>query len=136
MPTVPIYYDWEIPDSHRNIFIVLVDLTGKLISNIFSGVKLDFRFHKKLEQMTLMEWWLLNKNCDSIMIFIVLEKFSLRNFWGKLIHCIMKNKRNLFWIWLFSDRRRQMFTTYRPFLIQGSSCVTFFNLLITTNFAG
>ena len=50
---------YKIPDSHRNIFIVktrslFVDLSSKLISNIFSGVKIDFLFHKKLEQLALM----------------------------------------------------------------------------------
>ena len=49
----------EIPDSHRNIFIfktqaLFDDLSGKLISNIFSGVKIDFRFHKKSEQLAFM----------------------------------------------------------------------------------
>ena len=58
MPTVPIFYEWEIPDSHRNIFIVktlslFVDLSDKLISNIFSGVKINFRFRKKSEQLAV-----------------------------------------------------------------------------------
>ena len=42
----------EIPDSHRNIFIVktqslFVGLSAILISNNFSGEKKDFCFHKK-----------------------------------------------------------------------------------------
>ena len=54
-----IFSEWEIPDSHQNIFIVktellFVDLTDKLISNIFSGVKMDFRFLKKSEQLALI----------------------------------------------------------------------------------
>ena len=57
MPTVPISYECEIPDLHRDNFIVktqffFVDLTGKLISNSFSGMKMDFCFYKK--QLTLM----------------------------------------------------------------------------------
>ena len=53
-PTVPIFYEWEIPDSRQKIYIfkiqsLYVDLNGKLISNNFSGVKMDFRFHKKSE---------------------------------------------------------------------------------------
>ena len=59
MPTVPIFYEWEITDTHRNIFIdktysLFVDLSDKLISNNFSGVKMDFRFRKKSEQLALM----------------------------------------------------------------------------------
>ena len=58
MPIVLIFYEWEIPDSHRNIFIfktqfLFVDSRVKLISNIFSCVKMDFRFHKKSEQLAL-----------------------------------------------------------------------------------
>ena len=33
---------------------LFVDLTEKLISTNFSGVKMDFRFYKKSEQLTLM----------------------------------------------------------------------------------
>ena len=60
MPTVPIFYECEIPDLHWNIFIVkaeflFVDLTGKLISNYFSGMKMNFRFCKKTEQLGLMD---------------------------------------------------------------------------------
>ena len=59
MPTVPISYECEIPDLHRDNFIVktqflFVDLTGKLISNSFSGVKIDFHFHKNSEQLAHM----------------------------------------------------------------------------------
>ena len=59
MPTVLIFYEWEIPDSHRYIFIVktqslFVDLNHKLISDKFSGVKTDFRFDKKSEQLALV----------------------------------------------------------------------------------
>ena len=59
VPTVPIFYECEIPDSHRNIFIVktellFVDLIDNLISNNFSCVKMDFRFRKKSEQLALM----------------------------------------------------------------------------------
>ena len=59
MPTVPIFYEWEIPDSPRNIFIVktellFVNLIDNLIFNNFSGVEVDFRFHKKSEQLALM----------------------------------------------------------------------------------
>ena len=51
MPTVPFFYECEIPNSHRNIFIVktqflFVNLTDKLISKNFSGVKMDFHFRK------------------------------------------------------------------------------------------
>ena len=51
MPTVPIFYECEIPDSHQNICIVKTkssfdDLTVKLILNNFSDVKIDFRVHK------------------------------------------------------------------------------------------
>ena len=51
MPTIPIFYEKEIPNSHRNIFIVkiqslFVDLRGKLISNNFFSRKMDFRFTK------------------------------------------------------------------------------------------
>ena len=60
MPIVLIFYEWEIPDSHRNILIVktqslFVDLNGKLISNNFSGVKMDFRCRKKTEHLALMK---------------------------------------------------------------------------------
>ena len=46
-----VFYECEIPNSHRNVFIVktqflFVDLTDKLISNNFSGAKEDFRFRK------------------------------------------------------------------------------------------
>ena len=59
MPTVPIFYEYEIPDSYRNIFVVktqlmLVDFSDKLISNNFSHVKTVFRFHKKSEQLALI----------------------------------------------------------------------------------
>ena len=52
-PTVPIFYEWENPDLNRKIFIVktytlFVDLSDILISNIFSGVKMDFHFRKKI----------------------------------------------------------------------------------------
>ena len=46
--------------NSQNIFIVktqlvtLADLSHKLISNNFSGVKMDFRFRKKSEQLALM----------------------------------------------------------------------------------
>ena len=59
MQTVPIFYEGEISNSHPNTFIVKTEslfahLSGKLISNNFSGVKIDFRFHKKSEQLALM----------------------------------------------------------------------------------
>ena len=52
MLTVPFFYECEILNLHRDIFIVktqflIVDLTHKLISNNFFGVKMDFRFRKK-----------------------------------------------------------------------------------------
>ena len=47
------FYEWEIPDSHRNIFAVktqsfFVDLSVKQISNNFCCIKMDFRFLKKM----------------------------------------------------------------------------------------
>ena len=33
---------------------LFVDLASKLISNNFSGVKIDFQFHKKSEQLVLI----------------------------------------------------------------------------------
>ena len=55
LPTVPIFLEWQISDSHRNIFIVITQsaflyLSDKLISNNFSGLKMDFHFRKKSEQ--------------------------------------------------------------------------------------
>ena len=35
---------------------LFVDLSGKLISNNFTGAKMDFRFHKKSEQLALMPY--------------------------------------------------------------------------------
>ena len=77
MPTVPIFYQWEIPDLQRNFFIVKAqswfdDLIGKLTSNIFSGEKLDFCFHIKSEQLALMMipgkvgYWNLKDKCKRI----------------------------------------------------------------------
>ena len=59
MPSVPIFYEREISDSHRNILIakaysLFVFLSHKLISNNFSGVEMDFRFRKKSKQLPLM----------------------------------------------------------------------------------
>ena len=59
MQNIPIFDESEFPDLHRNISIVktqplFVDLSGKLISNNFSGVKMDFHFHKKSEHLALM----------------------------------------------------------------------------------
>ena len=60
VPTVPMFYERETPDSHRNIFIIktlslVIDSTGKLISNIFSGVKMNFCFQKISEESVLMQ---------------------------------------------------------------------------------
>ena len=60
MPILPIFYEWEISDSHRNIIIVktellFVDLIDNLISNNFFCVKMDFRFRKKMEQLARMQ---------------------------------------------------------------------------------
>ena len=51
--TVLTLYEWEIPNLQRYIFIVktqslFVRVSDKLISNNFSDVKKDFRFHKKM----------------------------------------------------------------------------------------
>ena len=59
MSTVPIFYEWEIPDSHRNTFIVKTqslfpDLGHKLISNNFSGVNWEFLIRKKTEELAPM----------------------------------------------------------------------------------
>ena len=59
MPTVQIFYEGEILDSHWDIFIaktysLFIDLTHKLISNNFSGEKkIIFAFAKKSEQLAL-----------------------------------------------------------------------------------
>ena len=59
MPTVLIFYERDIPESHRNTFIVktqllFVNLRDNFISNNFSGMKMDFCFRKKSEQLALM----------------------------------------------------------------------------------
>ena len=74
MPTVPIFKEREIPDSHRNIFIVktqslFVDLRGKLISNIFSGIKMDFRFREKSQQLALMASTLFGSSENFLAVF-------------------------------------------------------------------
>ena len=52
MSTVPIFYEREIPESHRNIFVVkskflFVDLRNNFTSNNFNGMKMDFRLREK-----------------------------------------------------------------------------------------
>ena len=52
VPTLPIFYEWEIPDSHLIIFIVktqllFVYLTYKLISNIFFRCENGFSHSQK-----------------------------------------------------------------------------------------
>ena len=79
MPTFPIFYECEIPDVHRNIFIVnthslFVHLIDTVISNNFSGVKIDFRFRKKSEVGT----YDLTDGYDFLLLFIIVWK--LRNY--------------------------------------------------------
>ena len=61
MPTLPFFYEWEITDSHRNIFIVktqslFADLSDKLISNKFSGVNREFLIGTYALKKGLKSW--------------------------------------------------------------------------------
>ena len=74
MPTVPIFYEWEIPDLHRSIFIVktqslFIYLSYKLISKNFSGIKMDFRFREKSQQLALMASTLFGSSENFLAVF-------------------------------------------------------------------
>ena len=79
VPTVPIIYEWEIPDLHRNILIIktkslFVDFSDKLTSNNFSGVKKDFRFCEKSEKLSLMRLWVAVKVGPDPRFLLLLKK--------------------------------------------------------------
>ena len=59
-------------------------LSDKLISNNFSGVKIDFRFHKKSEQLAFMQDFPLQKStmrkqriCGQLMLIYLTEVYVM-----------------------------------------------------------